>query len=60
MQVYVVVKTYLATKMYAAHAIVLEVFDSSRKAHEFGEDYVDRVEGFDTEYTIDVFSRPVL
>ena len=60
MQVYIVVKTYFPTKQYGVHTVVLDVFDSYKGAFEFGEAYVDLVEGFDTEYTIDVFSRPVI
>lgn len=59
MTVHIVMKTYFATKFYAAHAVVLEVFDSYQKAFDFGEIYVDSNEGFDTEYTIDICTRDV-
>jgi hypothetical protein len=57
MNVYIVLKTYFATKQHAAWAVVLEVFDSYKKAFEYGELIVDTVPGFDTEYTIDIVSR---
>lgn len=60
MQVYIVIKTYFPTSRQGSYTVVLDVYDSYRKAFEFGESYVDSVSGFDTEYTIDIFSRPVL